>query len=463
MDTFYTSKLKTTCLNPAFKWSCLLFFCIGLSYHANACNAYTNFSYSVTNKTVTFTNLSTGVNKYSWSFGDGGSSSAQSPVHTYSASNRYMVYLYAYDTTLSNCYDTTSFEVLIPGCSVHAGFGYSISGNDVSFSNSSTNYLGLSSKFSWDFGDANTSNSEHPVHTYGGTGPYTVMCVIYDTAYSNCSDTLYHTFSLDDCDVTIDFTYTFTGPKTIKVTNTSVHANYFNVTFDSNGEYIYTFPYPGTFQFSLFGRNTWCTGSNNNTDTTSKIIVVPGCHADARFSFGRDTNSTFAGILYDYSTFRAGATYKWHFGDGDSSSSMTPTHTYPGPGKYNLCLTIRDSICVSTYCDTIEYDSSGNMVGMTVPFSLQVIDAVLSVKETQVREDNISVYPNPGNGVFTIVKDIHPIRSVRVFDLQGKLITSEKFDDHKVSLDLSSLTNGVYMFVITDNTGITKVVKVMKL
>lgn len=433
-----------------------------ITHKAAACNANASFTYSVSNKTITFTNTSTGSNKYYWYFGDGQTSSAASPVHTYANANRYLVILYAYDSTINGCEDSSSnYDVLVPGCYVTADFRYQITDSTVTFINNSYNYLGSASKYQWYFGDGGSSLAGNPTHKYVTSNSYNVMYVFSDTDYNNCSDTVFRTLSINDCEVTADFTYVYTGPKTIKVTNaSSSNANYFSLPFDSNGEYIITYPHAGTFQLTLEARNTWC--YHNDTAIKSVNVVIAGCHANASFSFGRDTNSTFAGILYDYSTYRSGATYKWHFGDGDSSSSKTPNHTYPGPGKYNLCLTIRDSICVSTYCDTIEYDSSGNMVGLTVPFTLQVVDAILSTEDVISEKDNVSVYPNPGSGVFTIFKESSAISEIRVFDVQGKLVVHENSSENKTSIDLTGFSNGIYIFVIKDAGGHVKALKIMK-
>jgi PKD repeat protein len=54
-----------------------------------------SFSYEVDGPTVTFTNTSTGADSYLWDFGDGNSSTEESPVHTYSADGSYNVTLTA--------------------------------------------------------------------------------------------------------------------------------------------------------------------------------------------------------------------------------------------------------------------------------------------------------------------------------------------------------------------------------
>jgi hypothetical protein len=53
------------------------------------------YTYSVEDLTVTFTNISSGAESYSWDFGDGSSSTAENPVHTFAAAGTYTVVLTA--------------------------------------------------------------------------------------------------------------------------------------------------------------------------------------------------------------------------------------------------------------------------------------------------------------------------------------------------------------------------------
>src|SRR5262249_8830486 len=51
-----------------------------------------------------------------------------------------------------------------------ASFTYSINGQIVSFTDTST---GSPTAWRWKFGDGNTSTQQNPVHQYVGTGPFT--------------------------------------------------------------------------------------------------------------------------------------------------------------------------------------------------------------------------------------------------------------------------------------------------
>ena len=54
-----------------------------------------SYTYSVEDLAVTFTNTSTGAESYSWDFGDGNSSTTESPVHTFADAGTYTVVLTA--------------------------------------------------------------------------------------------------------------------------------------------------------------------------------------------------------------------------------------------------------------------------------------------------------------------------------------------------------------------------------
>jgi hypothetical protein len=64
-----------------------------------------NYSYSGTNDTLTFTNLSTVSNAhYYWNFGDGDGSNSINPIHVYPDDGKYLVTLYGLDT-VTQCVD----------------------------------------------------------------------------------------------------------------------------------------------------------------------------------------------------------------------------------------------------------------------------------------------------------------------------------------------------------------------
>jgi len=53
--------------------------------------------------------------------------------------------------------------------------------------------------------------------------------------------------------------------------------------------------------------------------------------------------------------------WQWTFGDNTSSTQQNPIHVYPGAGTYYVCLTITaNSVCSSTFCDTIVITSGGS-------------------------------------------------------------------------------------------------------
>jgi PKD repeat protein len=131
-----------------------------------------NFTFSGENvpapSVITFTNSSTNATTFSWTFGDGGTSTDQNPQHSYLSGGTYTVQLTATGTGGSN---TTSKTVTINDPAPVANFTFTGDNQHapctVTFTNSSTN----ASTYNWTFGDGGTSTDQNPVHTflYGGT------------------------------------------------------------------------------------------------------------------------------------------------------------------------------------------------------------------------------------------------------------------------------------------------------
>jgi PKD repeat protein len=132
---------------------------------------------------VSFTDESTGSrSSWLWNFGDGNTSTAQSPSHTYSAAGSYDVTLTATNAEGSDTLGRTGYiTVTMPPLPVPPVAAFSsapTSGNaplPVSFTDQST---GSPTTWSWDFGDGNSSTAQNPTHTYGTPGTYSVVLTV---------------------------------------------------------------------------------------------------------------------------------------------------------------------------------------------------------------------------------------------------------------------------------------------
>lgn len=131
--------------------------------------------------TYTFFPLDTSYTSYQWDFGDGNSSNAIIPTHTYSTAGSYTVCLVV---ASNNCSDTLCFPITAgpPAPLCDATFGWQPNAqNQVDF------FAGPAATYSWDFGDGNTSTSQNPTHTYSAAGTYNVCLVVSDGL--GCQDT----------------------------------------------------------------------------------------------------------------------------------------------------------------------------------------------------------------------------------------------------------------------------------
>ena len=133
------------------------------------------FSYSIKDKTVTFTNQSLNAKSYYWTFGDGSATSEANPTKTYSSNGTYTVTLKVTNINMSSTYaqEIKVGEETKP-TNPTADFSYEVVANDarrVKFTNKSSSDL---YNFSWDFGDGDTSDEKNPEKLYWKNGSYIV-------------------------------------------------------------------------------------------------------------------------------------------------------------------------------------------------------------------------------------------------------------------------------------------------
>jgi PKD repeat protein len=151
--------------------------------------------------TITFNNFSSDsdgtIVSHSWSFGDGTTSTAQNPTHTYPSSGVYTVRLTVTDNDGAS--DTFSKSVTAldnSNLAPTAGFSSSTLGLTVNFTDASTDSDGTIASRSWNFGDGGVSTSTNPSHTYATGGSYTVNLTVTDN--DGASDTFSQSITVID-------------------------------------------------------------------------------------------------------------------------------------------------------------------------------------------------------------------------------------------------------------------------
>ncbi len=137
---------------------------------------------------VTFTNTSTPIATTSnWTFGDGGTSTSISPVHTYTAAGTYTINLSATDG--NGCSGNTTGTVTVNQSPVAAFVADTMVACSAPFTvNFTDNSIG-GSTYSWNFGDGNTSTSQNPTNIYTSPGTYTVTIIVTNST-GTCSNTI---------------------------------------------------------------------------------------------------------------------------------------------------------------------------------------------------------------------------------------------------------------------------------
>jgi gliding motility-associated-like protein len=294
------------------------------------------------NQSVTFTNLSTNATSYLWKFGDGGTSTATNPTHTYGDPGQYTVTLIAYN---GGCTDTMQFNYIIVNLP-HADFTFAYSCANrltVTFTNTSQG----NDINSWDFGDATPlSNAVSPTHTYATYGTYNVTLTVTNTA-SGCTDVQTYTIVL------FPLVPSFTGVPTnicrnqaVVFTNTSQGGSSYKWDFGDNTTSTATNPTHTYISSGVYTVKLVVTDSRGCKDSivNQSYITVGGPIADF---MGTPTTGCAALTVNftDQSTSPLPITTRlWRFGDNTTlgGNNLTPSHIYYNPGTYSVTLVLTD-------------------------------------------------------------------------------------------------------------------------
>lgn len=301
--------------------------------------------------TVSFTNTSSGPGtlNYLWGFGDGISSNAVNPTHTYTTTGLYSVTLIVANNT--GCVDTLTKKDLI----AVGSYATSFSAPDTVCINSPVSFINNSlpnpSSASWNFGDGTTSSVMNPVKTYNTAGTFPVKLI---NNYNSCLDSITKNIVVLSLPVP-NFTAPVTGgcatPFTVNFQDQSANAagwlwNFGDNTSSTSQNPTHTYNNFGSYDVTLIVINTFGCRDSITKKGFIKIqapkITIPGLPAAGCIPY---TINPVANIT----TPDMVTSYLWNFGDGATSTVQNPSHTYTIKGTYTVSLVITTSTgCTDT-------------------------------------------------------------------------------------------------------------------
>ncbi|MEZ5359608.1 MAG: PKD domain-containing protein [Candidatus Zixiibacteriota bacterium] len=284
---------------------------------------------------IYFESESKNATTFSWDFGDGSTSTAENPNHTYAAAGTYSVSL----AVSNNCgSDTeTKFEYIIIYPPTVSDFSMSDDeiciGKTISFTNESEH----ASSYSWDFGDGVTSTDESPSHSYTAAGTYTVSL----QAFGICGNPIKEKTVWVDPTPTAEFTTSVNdGCESNVVTLTNLSQNGKSYSWDFGDGETSTSASPGTHTYAATGTYTIRLVVTNDcgTDGIEHPVTITEVGMPVADFIG-DPLDICAGQSVSFTNLSTNAyAYQWHFGDGSSSSETNPSHTYSTAGRYTVTL-----------------------------------------------------------------------------------------------------------------------------
>lgn len=257
--TVQPTSTTTYCVTVTDANGCISTSCQVITVSAPSCAA--NFTAASTgSNSFQFTNTSTftGNATYLWDFGDGNTSTAANPSHTYASSGNYAVYLFL--TSSLGCQDSTMQTVNVAGtASCLANFTFSVSGNTIAVTNQSSGG-GLAMSYNWYLSNGATSTAANPTFSVNGGGTYNLLLVI-QTAQCMDSTSLNIVVAGAPCSVSISQTSTAWNTYQFTATTASTGVNFSWNFGDGNTSSLqnpsHTYATAGTYnvQLGMWGTN----------------------------------------------------------------------------------------------------------------------------------------------------------------------------------------------------------------
>ena len=438
---------------------------------------------------------------YYWEFGDGATSDAMNPFHTYDVADHYEVCLTI--VTAEGCISTFCDEINVEEAGGTCAASYVVTSTEltpdgwvVHFENTSTSAADITST-TWYFGDATIGETFDAEHLYTESGVYAV-CLVISTA-DGCTDE--YCFELfvgggeGDCEANFEF-------------DTDMLTASFFENADGGGSDIvsytwsfgdgetsdalnpeHTYDVAGTYLVCL----TIVTADSCISTLCEEIDVEgEGGDCEAKFDVTSITETVSGWVIVLNNNSTGSEIYHWNFGDGNTSESENPDHLFELPGVYNICLQIGieggdcfdekceevviggddcinetaiDSTygCIDVYepvcgCDGITYTNSCHAIYYAgVVFYTDGACATTTIQEENIF-GTVKLSPNPATYSTTLSYALKEsgLVQIEIMDITGNIalapITHPSVPgNYTIQLNTQDLSSGIYIIRLTSN------------
>lgn len=303
--------------------------------------------------TVDFTSSAKRAVRYHWDFGDGDTSTADNPSHTFiNPTLNPVTYRVTQKVFSDNDCEDTVIRIVTVYPNPSANFTFqkipSCDTAQIRFSNASFGAI----SYEWKFGDANTSNQTDPSH-YFATNPtqdvnYTVKLI--STSTFGCKDSIEKQVKVNPIVIA-----SFTGtprigckPHNVTFNNTSRNGLYYFWEFGDGGASIQKDPQHLYLLAATYSVKLIAIDQYNCADTLfipNYIDVRPSPEAKFLANPAVQTLPNATVTFTDLSVSPTPLSYAWNFGDNIQSTLQNPVHTYTDSGTYVVTLKIDNGQC----------------------------------------------------------------------------------------------------------------------
>ena len=430
---------------------------------SSPCNLIGSYSWKKLNdstyKFYATSNGGTGTT-YTWSWGDGTTSTGVYGTHVYKKSGVYEVCLKIYNST-KKCftYVCKKVEIVVPSATKNCKWekaaikvGYSNKCNVYTFE--MTLFADSCIKYQLSVYDMKTGKT-YPLpagrtgtYTFSDTGKFAIIAK-YSNKCTGCDTQTYSMFNVTCKPVTSKCNWAAAGANltysnkcnvyTFEGKNMSTTGNCFKysilvgnsgaTTTYSGRVASHTFKATGTYTVCIKYTDS-CKGCDTMICTSIKVDCSP-CAAKASFTVDSVASN---GKMYVKNTSTGAKSYSWNFGDSTAASKdKTPVHQFSASGAYTVCLTAYDSTgtCSTVYCYTVK------------------------VVKTRSNKSNTtgsvgSSYPNPADAGFYINLGSEKSNYV-VYNSTGQIVTQGN-NSGITFLDSKNWADGIYQISIKNAT-----------